>query len=142
MKKLIVLLLAALMLVGCQGGDKDGGGLSDTMRDEIRAYYKYTREDTEDTVAGKTYYGTYDGYVILMDAGMLCVSDRVEIGGRVFRWGSSELLLIAYKDGKEYDLDELYASGEITEEQLDSILAKHKEHFSKLHNWDHDDPNV
>lgn len=135
MKKLILLLLVILMLAGCQSGSAD---LSQKMRKEIVAYYQYTGEDSENTVAGKQYYGIYNGYVILMDAGQLATEAKVEIDGRIFRWGSSNLTLTAYKDGAEYALSEIYADGNITEADLDCILEQHKLHFSEIHNWDYE----
>lgn len=113
--------------------------LSDSLRAEIVAFYgKEGKYDDEDTVAGKQYYGTYNGYVILMDAGQLDVLTEMEIAGRVFQWGSGRLMLDAYKDGQVISLKELYQGGGITEADLDQILENHKAHFSQVHNWDYD----
>lgn len=139
MKKLFCILLCASMVLlwGCTPGDSDT--LSGSLRAEIEAYYGGAGDyDDADTVAGKQYYGTYNGYVILMDAGMLAAISQVDIGGRVFRWGSMALTLTAYKDGQTQSLEELYESGGITEADLDRILEKHKAHFATQHNWDHD----
>ena len=135
MKKVFAFLLIALMLVGCQSSE---GVLSDELREEIVAHYQYTGTDTENTIAGMQYYGIYHGYVILMDAGQLAMTAKVDIGGRIFKWGSANLILIGYKDGVEYELKNLYEAGEISESDLDTILEEHKEHFAQTHFWDYD----
>lgn len=135
---LCVLSLLAGMFCGCASGS--GDQLSDSLRREILDLYpgKEFPYDDEDTVAGWRYYGTYNGYAVLMDAGMLAVVTCKEIGGREFKWGSGSLLLKTYKDGQMLDLEEVYGAGGITERDLDKILQKHKEHFAESHHWDYD----
>lgn len=108
-----------------------------------RGYLNYIYEgagpmDDEDTVSGMQYYGIFGGYMIFMDAGDLDAISEVSIGDRTFRWGSSPLKLVAYKDLTPYDLGVLYDSGDITDEILDAILKRHKEYFATMHNWNHD----
>ena len=123
-----------LQLAACQA---TVGTMSDEMRAEIVDYYGYTGTDSANTVAGMRYYGTYNGYVILMDAGMLGVNSAVDIGGRIFRWGSGALTLEAYKDGQAQPLKAVYEAGDISEKDLDSILEMHKAHFIEVHNYDY-----
>lgn len=120
------------LLDGCQAD------LSDQMRNEITAYYGYTGTDDADTVAGKQYYGTYNGYVVLMSSGQMAAIANVDIGRRIFKWGSSALVLEAYKDGQAQPLKDVYEAGGITDQDLDKILDAHKAHFKEVHNWDYD----
>ncbi len=129
---LLVLVTIAVLLPGCRSS------LSDAMRDEIVAYYNYTGEDTADTVAGKVYYGTYHGYVILMHSGMATVITEVDIGGRIFKWGSGALMLDAYKDGQAQPLKDVYEAGGITERDLDKILDAHKSYYEEMLHVDYD----
>ena len=149
MRKMICVILALLltfvMLAGCQekasnaepSGKQDE--ITDALRQQIRAYFHYSGEDSENTIAGYRYYGTYRGYVILMSAGFLAAIDEVVIGGRIFRWGRGELLILAYRDGQAQPLQDVYAAGEITEDDLDQILAAHKAHFATCHGWEYGD---
>ena len=109
-----------------------------------RAYLNYiydgaSNEDDEDTVSGMQYYGTFEGYMIFMDAGNLSAISEVSIGGRIFRWGSASLRLIAYKNGTPYDLRELYNDGDISDTAIDAILQRHKEYHATKHGWNHDE---
>lgn len=109
--------------------------LPDSLRAEILAYFGDDgKHDNEHRVAGYYYYGTYNGYVVLMSFGPLAVSVEIDIGGRIFKWGSN-MNLIAYKDAAAYDLKEVYDNGGITVSHLDQILVNHKAHFSQVHNW-------
>ena len=108
-----------------------------------RGYLNYLYDgadagDDEDTVAGMQYYGTYNGYMIFMNAGADDAISQLTIGGRTFRWGSSPLELIAYSDGRPYHLEELVESGDISEADLDIILQRHKEYHAAKHGWNHD----
>lgn len=139
MRKIFCILLCVSMVLLCGCTAADHAALSHSLRAEIETYYGGAgNSDDADTVAGKQYYGTYNGYVILMDAGMLAAISQVDIGGRIFRWGSMPLTLTAYKDGQTQSLKELYESGGISEADLDNILEKHKAHFATEYNWDHD----
>ena len=101
----------------------------------------YTGEfDDADTIGAFQYYGTFSDYVILMHAGSCYAISEVEIGGRMFRWGSYPLELFAYQNGKALTLQEVYEAGGITEADLDAILQRHKEYFATIHRWDHDTP--
>lgn len=113
--------------------------LSDTLRMELEIYYRAEDENfDENTIAGKKYYGTYNGYVILMDAGQLDNVTEMHIGGRVFKWGSS-MSLYAYKDLVEYPIDTLYEAGAITDADLNQILENHKVYFAQEYNLDYDE---
>lgn len=112
--------------------------LSDELRAEIEAFYGRTGTfDDEDTVAGMQYYGTYNGYVILLEIGMLDVIYQENIHGRLFKWGT-DIALLAYKNGKENYLKNIYEAAWITDADLDQILAKHKAYFATINNWDYD----
>ena len=149
MRKMICMILALLLtfglLAGCgaktsESASKEGpNAMNDALRQEIRDYYHYSGEDTESTIAGKRYYGTYNGYVVLMDAGVIATVEEVVIGGRIFRWGSSKLRIQAYKDGQVLPLQDVYAAGEITDDDLDQILGAHKAYFATCHNWEYGD---
>ncbi len=129
MKRIFIILMAFILLLSaCQGKDDS---LSDRQIKEI--------EKALGAEEIGEYYGTYNGYIVLMDAGMLAVISNREIGGRLFRWGSGSLILRAYKDGQVYDLEDVYQSGGIDDGDLDKILEKHKAHFALHHNWDHDE---
>ena len=147
MKRYIVLLLMVAIvlgaLCGCQEGNAYNDMLSDKLREEILQLYEHYPEshfinDDEDTVAGMQYYGTYNGYAVLFDAGVMEVVTELEIDGRVFKWGSGGISLLAYKNGQMLGVKELYESGDMTGDDLDAILIKHKEYFSKIHSWEYD----
>lgn len=152
MKQFVGVLLCAVLclslLAGCgetptePATEPSKGIYSQTLSEELRAqilahYGKAGKQDDEDTVAGKQYYGTYNGYSILMEATDLDIVSEWNIGGRIFLWGSS-MSMVAYRDGQEYYVSALYEAGSLTEADLDQILENHKQHFATVHNWDYD----
>ena len=152
MKTLLCILLCAVLclslLAGCRATptepatEPSKGIYSQTLSEELRAqilahYGKAGKQDDEDTVAGKQYYGTYNGYVVLMDAGQLDMISEMNIGGRIFLWGQS-MTIVAYRDGQEYYVSALYEAGSLTDADLDQILENHKQHFATVHNWDYE----
>ena len=149
MRKLICIVPAFLLLfaslTGCREkcSNVEQVGLqteiTDAMRQQIHAYFHYSGEDSENMIAGYRYYGTYQGYVILMDAGLDATIDEVVIGGRIFRWGSGKLRILAYKDGQAQPLQEVYAAGKISVDDLDQIIGVHKAYFATLHKWEYGD---
>ena len=84
------------------------------------------------------YYGTYHGYVILMEPGMLTVISGVQIGPCSFQWGSGPVNLYAYQDGTFHNLKDVYEAGELIDEEIRTIAQAHKSYFWKHHNWDYD----
>ena len=121
--------------------------LSTELRTKILEYFydefgmtfsgKY---DDPDTIGLLQYYGTFSDYVIFMQAGAGCAISEVEIGGRMFRWGMYPLVFYAYRNGETFTLQEVYEAGNITEEDLDTILQRHKEYFATVHHWNYDTP--
>ena len=125
--------------------DIEPGELSEELRAEIIACFPewfgsgYNEKyDDADTIGYFQYYGTFSDYVILMYGGPCCMISEVEIGGRMFRWGSYPLDLFAYRDGQYRTVREAYEAGDLTDADLDAILQRHKEYFATIHNWDHD----
>lgn len=149
MKKFLPIVLVLVLLIGIISGCSSGD-VSDPLRKEIQeAYcktflsptqareYKFKNEDA-DTIADMQYYGTYNGYVILMRSGVLAVVSTVQIGPYVFQWGSGSLCLYAYKDGTFHNLKDVYEAGELSDVEISTIAAEHKAYFYTKHNWDYD----
>lgn len=149
MKKMIPLLLILSLLAGILSGC-GSSGVSGSLRQEIQdAYrstflspaeareYEFANEDA-DTVAGMQYYGTYNGYAVLMNAGMLAIVSSAQIGPYIFQWGSGDLKLYAYKDGEFHDLKDVYEAGYLTDEEIGTVAAAHKDYFAQNHGWDYD----
>ena len=106
-----------------------------------RLYMTFSgKYDDPDTIGLLQYYGTFSDYVIFMQAGAGCAISEVEIGGRMFRWGMYPLVFYAYRNGETFTLQEVYEAGNITEEDLDTILQRHKEYFATVHHWNYDTP--
>ena len=73
------------------------------------------------------YYGTYEGYVIFVVEGNLCMYFDETIAGEQFT--HHQLIMIAaYKDGEFTELDDLYAEGKISDEAVKKIAAVHREY--------------
>ena len=107
------------------------GGPSAELRAELEAFFgEWEQLDPvgPNIVCGRYYYGVYNGYAILMFAGDLCAVSKGEIGGLEFKWGSFPFHMLAYKDGKIQELQDVYAAGLITDEQLAEIHQKHVAH--------------
>jgi len=82
-------------------------------------------EADEQFVCGMRYYGTYNGYVILLDEGDYTWKS-LKIGETEFRY-RSPFQLYAYRDGKLYSLRTVYEDGKVTDGQIAQILKKHTE---------------
>ena len=107
------------------------GGPSAELRAELEAFFgEWEQLDPvgPNIVCGRYYYGVYNGYAILMFAGDLCAVSKGEIGGLEFKWGSFPFHMLAYKDGKIQELQDVCAAGLITDEQLAEIHQKHVAH--------------
>lgn len=79
------------------------------------------------TVAdGSRYYGSYGGYDVVMGLASEDASLECNVGGTVFSH-TAPFGLYGYRDGKFYDLGDLYEEGKITEEDLDMIARFHRQ---------------
>jgi hypothetical protein len=90
---------------------------------------------TVDSIRIDRYYGTYNGYaVVIMDRAMVAVVWSREIGGIYFEEGSPPNSRIAqedqrgmiagWKDGRFYDIADLYEEGLLTLEDLKQIAER------------------
>jgi hypothetical protein len=70
------------------------------------------------------YYGTFNGCVVLYHSSMLTAVESRDIGGYVFSNGNM-FTLMAYKDGELLDLEDAYAEGWMTKEDIGKIHQKH-----------------
>ena len=107
------------------------GGPSAELRAELEAFFgEWEQLDPvgPNIVCGRYYYGVYNGYAILMFAGDLAAISKGEIGGLEFNWGSYPFHMLACKDGKIQELEDVYEAGLITDEQLAEIHQKHVAH--------------
>lgn len=129
MKKWIACILCFVLCVslfsGCSFGQKETKGeysqtLSDELRAEISSFYGRPISQDERNVAGFTYLGTYNGYVVLLSVGGGQVPSGEMIGPYEFSWPSA-MALVAYKDNTEFTLKKIYEDGKISDTDLDQI---------------------
>ncbi len=149
MKKLCAVLLCALLLLpifaGCAAaGDQPLPTLSDEKKEQIKkdyiAYENFTDYDVTDEVFWETpwlqYYGSYNGYDVFLDPfeGRMTaqVFGGVEIGGENFIFHHS-FSIIAYKDGKFQNLNEVYEAGGITKQHIKQIAAYHRNAYPQYY---------
>ena len=77
------------------------------------------------------YYGSYNGYDIVFEQTMLTAQLTITIGGEKFVY-SSHFILHAIKDGEFYKLQDVYAAGSISREDIAQIAAEHKSQHGHL----------
>lgn len=70
------------------------------------------------------YYGTYNGYAVLLEGGMLTALSELKVAGQVFRSNYS-FSIYAYKNGELHTISEAYESGLLTADDIAAIAAKH-----------------
>lgn len=79
------------------------------------------------------YLGCYNGYYVIFDTmasgGMFSDGGSIiNIDGYIFYY-TSGFSMFAYKDGKIYDLGEIYFNGEITQDHLKTIYCRNNEYM-------------
>lgn len=90
----------------------------------------YTEADSQ-PVDGLRYYGSYNGYDILFEGTELTCVTTKEIGGVSFTCAQS-FVLYAYSDGVFYELEEAFAHGLISEENLQEAAKIHLSYQDRL----------
>ena len=127
MKKALCLTLAVLTVVallgGCQGW---GTELSDRKKQELSRVF-LAEKGIELDWNGKfntRYYGTYNGYMIVLSAGMATVMSARVVADYRFEYGSM-FQIFACKDGKAYELEDAYEAGLLTKKQIGKIYDRH-----------------
>ena len=150
MKKICLLLIITLLLgflSACQNPaesdhttaplpiENEDGTLAQWMKDEIvQAYVKEGGSakdifwaDETPTGAGRRYYGTDNGYVILCGIGGPEWRCTIEIGEYVFEY-SCHFYLWAYKGGETFQLKDVYEQGLISDAAIEAALQRHLEY--------------
>ena len=104
---------------------------SDEIIEEIKTSWYEQHGETVEWVPGRNlftnigfYYGTYNGYVIIVSKGMATVVSSIYIGNEFFYFGSSATIF-AYKDGVFDRLSRVYEEGNISDEQLAELAKYH-----------------
>lgn len=132
-RMLLILCVLALLLSGCASTATDGDTLSNKTRNQIKKamsaemntdYSGYVDEDPR-YVCGMRYYGTYNGYTVLLEEGGLCVMSYISIGNEVFEHSSS-FNLLAFRDGKFHSLKDVYEAGRISDTDIAKISNIHR----------------
>ena len=72
------------------------------------------------------YYGTFNRCVVMFHSSMLTMVEKRDIAGYVFSDGN-QFTLLAYKDGELLDLEDAYAEGWMTKEDIGEIYQRHLE---------------
>ncbi len=105
--------------------------LPEDVRAEVEAaYVKHfglrSFPDWLETGGDIHYYGIYNGCVVFYHSSDLTAVESRDIGGYVFSNGN-RFTLMAYKDGELLDLEDAYAEGWMTKEEIGKIHQKHLE---------------
>ena len=147
MRKICWLLVITLLLgclAACQsttGSDQttgplpienEDGTLAQWMKDEIVQAYVNEGGSAKDILwadetpsgAGRRYYGTDNGYVILCGIGGPECRWTIEIGEYVFKY-SCHFWLWAYKDGELFQLKDVYEQGLISDDAIQAAWERH-----------------
>lgn len=85
--------------------------------------------DTHDFGA---YYGTYNGYAILLESGMLQALWKIEVAGFVFH-GNTSFEIYACKGDEIFTLKEAYEKGLLTVDDIAAIAERHGGPTSSIH---------
>lgn len=102
---------------------------SDEMEAEIKqAYWMMSHIDLSGFKADELpmyYFGVYSGYAVVLPNGVAndVVIDKT-VGGYEFKYGNSNIILM-YKDGAFAYLEDVFAEGKITKDDLDLIYEKY-----------------
>lgn len=70
------------------------------------------------------YYGTFNRCVVMFHSSMLTMVEKRDIAGYLFSDGN-QFTLLAYKDGELLDLEDAYAEGWMTKEDIGEIYQRH-----------------
>lgn len=138
----LVLVLVVTTLSACASAKHGTTELTDEKKKEIERAWLIQNEKlwtwchipygSRPTGNGGLYYGNYNGYDMLYyndKPGSLGRGFRYEIAGEVFA-KDAHFQLLAYRNGKFYDVEELYKKGRVSRKTIAAMAETHKKWFS------------
>lgn len=120
--------------------ENEDGTLSEEMKKEMDFHYSQGYAISlgkwwdEGNKYGPRYYGTHDGYVVYFTQGGPDALWTITIADYTFEY-ANYFMLRAYKDGKFYSLEELYAQRIVDADAIKSIWDTHCRHQEELREW-------
>ena len=106
--------------------DDRSQGLSKDLEYEIKQALAESRgglsdeEEFNPDSVSMSYYGNYNGYEAVICGFGEAVITPVEVGGHLFKFGTSNVILL-YKDGEFIRFDDAFRQEKISQENLDDL---------------------
>ena len=134
----LVLVLVIGALSACAGSEAGTTELTDEKKEEIEHAwlalkgYTWSWADGPSDRGGR-YYGNYNGYEMLYcdppgGVGGAAIMYEYKIAGEKFICGG-RFNLFAYRNGKFYDLEELFKKGRVSRKSIAAMAETHKTWF-------------
>lgn len=156
-RTIVLVILVALLVCGCASSrvatnpttlpdpSQTIGVYSNVLTDELKKEIEdawmlkteHPMDWNQEGSQGFRYYGTYNGFTILFEGGMLCSFSGYRVGDMNFNHTYS-CAMLAYHDGEFLDLNEVYSLGYISDADVQQMKQIHVGIQKKLYDYEYD----